>query len=101
MTFSHINVEEAVKKVKDLVAREEASISPALKAGIDVLLLLISILVNRLGLNSKNSSKPPSTDPNRTKQPRKKGDRKPGGQPNHNGKTLRKVALIIVSATGL
>ena len=91
MTFSHINVEEAVKKVKDLVAREGASISPALKAGIGVLLLLISILVNRLGLNSKNSSKPPSTDPNRTKQPRKKGDRKPGGQPNHNGKTLRKV----------
>ena len=91
MTFSHINLEEAVKKVKDLVAREGASISPALKAGIGVLLLLISILVNRLGLNSKNSSKPPSTDPNRTKQPRKKGDRKPGGQPNHNGKTLRKV----------
>jgi transposase len=90
MTFEHINVEEAVKKVKDLLA-EDVNISPALKASIDVLLLLISILVNRLGLNSKNSSKPPSTDPNRIKQPRTKADRKPGGQPGHDGNTLRKV----------
>jgi len=90
MTFEHINVEEAVKKVKDLLT-EEVNISPALKASIDVLLLLISILVNRLGLNSKNSSKPPSTDPNRIKHPRTKADRKPGGQPGHDGKTLQKV----------
>jgi transposase len=90
MTFDHINVEEAVKKVQCLLA-EEVNISPALKASIDVLLLLISILANRLGLNSKNSSKPPSTDPNRIKQPRTKADRKPGGQPGHDGNTLRRV----------
>lgn len=90
MTFDHINVEEAVKKVQSLLA-DEVNISPALKASIGVLLLLISILANRLGLNSKNSSKPPSTDPNRIKQSRTKADRKPGGQPGHDGNTLRKV----------
>ncbi len=90
MTANHINVEETIQRVKDLVAKE-SDLSPALKASIDMLLLLVSILVNRLGLNSKNSSKPPSTDPNRTKKPRTNNNRKPGGQPGHDGKTLRKV----------
>jgi len=90
MTVDHINVEASIKQVKDLIAAE-GNLSPALKASIEVLLLLISILVNRLGLNSKNSSKPPSTDPNRIKKARKAGERKPGGQPGHKGKTLRQV----------
>lgn len=90
MTLDNINVEESIKRVEDLIARE-TDISPALKASIDVLLLLITILVNRLGLNSRNSSKPPSTDPNRTRKPRGNGNRKPGGQPGHNGNTLRPV----------
>jgi hypothetical protein len=44
-------------------------------------------LANRLGLNSKNSSKPPSTDPNR-----KKKLKEPGGQHGHIGTTLKQVA---------
>ena len=47
--------------------------------------------MNRLGLNSKNSSKPPSTDRFRPRKPRTNGDRKPGGQPGHKGNTLKKV----------
>ena len=90
MTVDHINVEASIKQVKDLMAAQ-GNISPALKASIEVLLLLISILVSRLGLNSKNSSKPPSTDLNRNKKSRKTGERKPGGQPGHKGKTLQKV----------
>ena len=39
----------------------------------------------------RNSSKPPSSDPNREKKPRKKGDRKPGGQSGHRGRTLKKI----------
>ena len=89
MTVDHINVEASIKQVKDLMAAE-GNISPELKASIEVLLLLISILVSRLGLNSKNSSKPPSTDPNRNKKSRKTGERKPGGQPGYKGKTLQK-----------
>ena len=41
--------------------------------------------------NSRNSSRPPSTDPPEQPQPeslRKKSGRKPGGQPGHPGRTL-------------
>lgn len=73
-----------------MVAKEK-DLSPALIASIDILLLLVTILVNRLGLNSKNSSKPPSTDRFRPRKPRTNGVRKPGGQPGHNGITLKQV----------
>lgn len=90
MTVDHINVDEAVQRVKDLIAKE-TDLSPALKASIDVLLLLITILINRLGLDSKNSSKPPSSDPNRIRKPRTNGGRKRGGQPGHVGTTMLPV----------
>ncbi|MEZ5329060.1 MAG: DUF6444 domain-containing protein [Verrucomicrobiales bacterium] len=54
--------------------------------------------VASLESNSRNSSKPPSSDrhnPNKPKKPRgKKGKRKrkPGGQKGHTGKTLKQVA---------
>ena len=42
----------------------------------------------RLGKNSSNSSKPPSSDsPYKAKRPVKRGLRKPGGQPGHKGST--------------
>ncbi|MBW2647753.1 MAG: IS66 family transposase, partial [Deltaproteobacteria bacterium] len=66
MTVENINVEKAIQRVNDLIAQEK-DLSPALKASLEVLLLLVTILANRLGLNSKNSSKPPSSDPNRGK----------------------------------
>ena len=54
--------------------------------------MLVALLLNRITLNSKNSSKPPSSDPNRTKTSRRgKSDRKPGGQKGRNGTTLQKV----------
>lgn len=48
-------------------------------------------LEKRLGKNSSNSSKPPSSDGlKRTKSQRpKNSSRKPGGQPGHPGQTLR------------
>ena len=54
MTVDNINVEETVKRVTELITAEK-DLSPALRASLEVLLLLISILVNRLGLNSRNS----------------------------------------------
>lgn len=48
----------------------------------------------RLNLNSQNSSKPPSTDQkkkNKERSLRKKTERKPGGQPGREGKTLQPV----------
>ena len=91
MTVDNINVEETVKRVTELITAEK-DLSPALKASLEVLLLLISILVNRLGLNSRNSSKPPVTDPHRPKEPKKPNGRNPGGQKGHPGATLKQVA---------
>ncbi|MCK9295566.1 MAG: IS66 family transposase [Desulfobulbaceae bacterium] len=90
MTVDNVNVETTIKRVQDLLVTE-TNLSPAIKASLETLLLLVTILLNRLGLNSKNSSKPPSTDPNRVKRPRVQSGRKPGGQPGHTGTTLQQV----------
>jgi len=91
VTIEDIDVDEAINSVKALL-KKERGLSPALKSAMEVLLLLVSILLNRITLNSKNSSKPPSADPNREKS-KKKGQskRKPGGQKGHNGTTLDPV----------
>ena len=65
--------------------------SAATKSIVEILILLITLLANRLNLNSTNSSKPPSSDPNRKKQPKRKTGKKPGGQNGHIGTTLKKV----------
>jgi transposase len=90
MTIKNIDVEATINQVKTLIANEK-DLSPALKASLEVLLLLVTLLANRLGLNSKNSSTPPSADPNRQKELKGKGGRKPGGQQGRNGTTLHKV----------
>lgn len=90
MTIQNINVDATIERVKTLIA-EEKDLSPALKSSLEVLLLLVTLIVNQLGLNSKNSSKPPSMDPNRLKKPRGKSGRKPGGQQGRSGSTLQPV----------
>lgn len=91
MKIEDIDVDSAIDSVKDLL-KQESDLSPALRSALEVLLLLVSLLLNRITLNSKNSSKPPSADPNRTKSSNKgKSDRKPGGQKGHNGTRLEPV----------
>jgi len=85
-----VDVETTIKKVKELLAQEK-SLSPALKSTIEMLILIVTLLVNRLGLNSANSSKPPSTDPHRQRKDKKKHQKKPGGQHGHIGSTLKQV----------
>lgn len=91
MTINNINAEELIEQVKSRIAGEK-DLSPALRAGLDLLLLLVTLLLNRLGINSSNSSKPPSADPNRTRKPKSQSGRKPGGQHRHDGTTLQPVA---------
>ena len=62
MTIDNINVEESMQRVTTLIAAEQ-DLSPALKSSLEVLLVLVRLLLNRLGLNSKNSSKPPLPTP--------------------------------------
>jgi len=55
----------------------------------------VAELERRLGLNSSNSGKPPSSDglkkPPRTQSLRERSGNKPGGQAGHKGETLRQV----------
>jgi transposase len=90
MTIKNINVEEIVEQVKSQIAGEK-DLSPALKASLELLLVLVTLLLNRLGINSSNSNKPPSADPNRARKPKKQSGRKPGGQVGRCGTTLQPV----------
>jgi transposase len=91
MTINNINAAELIERVKIQIAGEK-DLPPALKTSLELLLLLVTLLLNRLGINSSNSSKPPSTDPNRTRKPKGSSSRKPGGQQGHNGVTLKPFA---------
>ncbi len=91
MTLDHIPVEQTLAKVRQHMA-EETGLSPALRASLELLLTLFTLLLNRLGLNSRNSSKSPSMDPNRDKKGHKgKSNHKPGAQNGHEGNHLELV----------
>lgn len=90
MKIENIDIQATIEKARAVV-REDTQMPAATKSMFEMLILVITLLVNRLGLNSSNSSKPPSTDPNRKRQVRKKTGRKPGGQAGHTGTTLQKV----------
>ena len=90
MKLENIDIDEILKKTKKQLA-EDPGISTSLKNSIELLLVLVTLLINRLGLNSSNSSKPPSSDPNRKKNKKKPGQGKPGGQTGHSGKNLKKI----------
>ncbi|MDZ7750722.1 MAG: DUF6444 domain-containing protein [Gammaproteobacteria bacterium] len=89
MTIDNIPVEKTLAAVKRQL-EEEKNLSPALRASLELLLTLTTVLLNRLGLNSGNSSKPPSSDPNRKKK-RNNGNNSPGGQKGHSGNHLELV----------
>lgn len=91
MTIKNYNVTSSLENIEELLKKEK-DISPSLKAAIEVLTIIIKLMLDRLNLNSKNSSKPPSQDPNRKKKLRTGcSSRKPGGQKGHSGTTLMPV----------
>ncbi len=78
MKIENIDVNKSLEQARELLVKEE-NVSAAFKAVMEVLFVVITLLINRLGLNSKNSSKPPSTDPNRDKKNKENPlARKPG-----------------------
>jgi transposase len=81
----------SLPSVEDLLA-----LVAALQAENAALKARLSELERRLGLNSSNSGKPPSSDglkkPARVRSLRERSGKKPGGQTGHKGETLRQVA---------
>jgi len=90
MKIESIDIESTIETARALIA-DEPQMSAGTKSIVELLILLIGLLANRLNLNSSNSSKPPASDPNRKKKNRAATGRKPGGQKGHVGRTLKKV----------
>jgi transposase len=64
LKIDNIDIEAAIKNVCVLLETDK-SLTMALKAAPDMLLRLVTLLISQKDLNSKNSSIPPSSDPNR------------------------------------
>ena len=88
-----LSIAQTIENAKKLLA-EEKNISPALKAVVELLVMIISLLAARLSLNSRNSSLPPASDPNRKKDLSEDNEKKKkaGGQPGRIGVNLKPVS---------
>ena len=90
MKLNNIDINSTLEALRQSLATEK-DMSPSLRALIEVLMMVVQLLANRLGLNSQNSSKPPSSDINSLKSTRKSSGKKTGGQKGHLGSTLKRV----------
>ena len=90
MKIESFDVKDSINKVRKMLEKEK-NLPTSLKAAIEILIFLVTVLADRLKLNSSNSSKPPSMDPNRKRKQKITGDKKPGGQNGHKGSRLEKV----------
>jgi transposase len=97
VTLDNIDINATIKDVTILLEQDK-QVSPALKSLVMILVMLVKLLANRLGLNSRNSGKPPSTDQTGDKKnnddsdgTKKQAKNKVGGQQGHKGKTLTQV----------
>ena len=91
MKLNNDNIKETIESANSLLAKEK-NISPALRSIIKLLLVFMQAMLERSTLNSKNSSKPPSSAPNREKPSKpKNSQKKPGGQPGRKGAQLKPV----------
>ena len=93
MTVNNINIEETIESTLEEMKKDK-SLSPGLVNSINLLVLIIRLLISKLGLNSENSSLPPSSNnPRKTrgrdkKKRKSKSAKRPGGQVGHEGSTL-------------
>jgi len=87
--MSNIEIEQSIQQARELLDKEKG-LSPAFRAAMGIMFMAVSILLGRLNLNSKNSSKPPSSDPNRERVSKSKGLKR-GGQQGHVGTTLKQM----------
>lgn len=90
MSINDINITEALDNAREILSSNKR-LDPQARSLIQLLIVIVQLLVNKIGLNSRNSSKPPSQDPNRSRRKTKgrANKRKPGGQPGHKGSYLK------------
>ena len=79
MKIENIDIQATIEKTQSLI-REDRQLSAATKSMFEILILIITLLANRLNLNSTNSSKPPTSDPNRKRRLEKRPVKKPVGK---------------------
>jgi len=90
MKLEDTDITAALKQAENYL-KTETGLSLAFVISMQLILTIVKLLVDKLKLNSSNSSIPPSQDPDRKKKKKGKG-KKAGGQKGHEGKTLQKVA---------
>ena len=81
--LSHLSPEQKIEFI--LLQAEKINL---LEESINQLKTKIKTLEEKKAKNSRNSSKPPSSDHKKTRSLRKKSDKNPGGQPGHEGHFL-------------
>ena len=91
MTIDNINIDKTLENAEKHLL-EDKEMSSATKSLMELLLIIIKLLIKRLDLDSSNSSKPPSQDPNRPKKAKRGKGNDKGGQKGHEGTTLEKVS---------
>lgn len=94
MTLKGIEINRTIAEARRALELD-GSVSPGLRAIVEVLITIIQILVEKfVKPTSRNSHVAPSQDPHRPKNLEKKGTakRRPGGQPGHHGSTIERVS---------
>ena len=92
MTIDGISVQETIDLARNQLAK--INVPEDNKSSIEMLITLTSIMKDRLGINSSNSSKPPSKDDPKDKGQKDKrppSERSVGGQEGHKGSQLELV----------
>lgn len=91
MKIEHVNVAQVIAQGREML-KNNKKITAEFATLFLLVLTLLELMFERFGKNSRNSSIPPSQDPNRDKTP-KPGDKKkkPGGQVGRIGKNLKPV----------
>ena len=93
MKIENIDIEATIKKAQSLV-REDKQLSVATKSMFEVLILIITLLTNRLNLNSATSSKPPASDPNRKRSRKAKRAKKQAAKKATSVQPLQRLIIL-------